>query len=194
MNKDLQYVRGLAAVFVLLAVTGCKEVDLAKGDISTIEEVSLQTVVESTAPDQDRVIVNGDTVLVQFVTRLADGKIVGRTEDGKALTVVAGEKSQMPGLETVITGMHVNETKNVRIAANDAFGSHNADLVRKFERSDIPSDIEPIPGMVLRLTNAEGRKIAAMVTKVEEQIVHVDLNHPLAGKDLFMSVKVVSVQ
>jgi len=194
MSKDLQCVRGLVAVLVLFTVTGCTGVDVPKGDMTTISGPSVQTVVESAAPTQGRSIVKGDTVLVQFVTRLADGKIVSRTEDGKALTIVAGQKSQMPGLETVVTGMHVNETKNVRITAQDAFGTHNADLVRKFERSAIPSDIEPVPGMILSLTNAEGQKIAAMVIAVEGQFIHVDLNHPLAGKDLFVSLKVLAVQ
>jgi FKBP-type peptidyl-prolyl cis-trans isomerase 2 len=194
MRENFLIVRGFVIVFLLLSATGCKTVDLSKTPVSQETVPSLQADSKKLELNQGQIVSSGNTVLVQFVARLANGKIVGRTEDGKALTVVAGERSQMPGLEMAVIGMHVNETKNVRIEAQNAFGIHNENLVRKFERAAIPSDIDPVPGMVLSLTNENGKNIAATVIKVEDDFVHVDLNHPLAGKDIFVSVKILAVQ
>lgn len=180
---------------LLFVLSGCKQAELQK------PERALEST-QTTATDKNREIANtaerivsdGDTVLVQYVARLADGTIISRTEDGKVLQLIIGERSAIPGLDQAIKGMRTQETKNLRLDTQSAYGEHNPQLMRTFERSDLPSDIDPVRGMVLKLTDADGRQIAGTVTAVEETRIDVDLNHPLAGKDIFLAVRIVAIQ
>jgi peptidylprolyl isomerase len=47
--------------------------------------------------------------------------------------------------------------------------------------------------MMLMMQAPTGQQIPAKITKVEDDKVTIDINHPLAGKDLTFSVKVVGV-
>ena len=48
------------------------------------------------------------------------------------------------------------------------------------------------PGAVLPLVNADGNRFQGLVLEVKENVVVIDLNHPLAGKDLHFKGKVVT--
>jgi peptidylprolyl isomerase len=184
------------ALGLLVLTCGCKQEQLQRQENSF---ESTQTLVShpadpASATDEERTVSEGDSVLVQYVARFADGTIVSRTEDGKVLQLIVGERSVIPGLDQAIKGMRVQETKNLRLDTHSAYGEYKPQLVRTFERSDLPPEIDPVAGMVLRLTDSEGRQIAGTVTTVEETSIGIDLNHPLAGKDLFLSVRVVAIQ
>jgi len=48
--------------------------------------------------------------------------------------------------------------------------------------------------MMLQFQTAEGQKVPVRVTEVKDESIVIDMNHPLAGKDLKFDLKVVSVE
>ena len=54
----------------------------------------------------------------------------------------------------------------------------------------IKGDKKPEIGMVLVMQTAQGQQIPAKIIKVDEKIVTIDLNHPLAGKKLIFKIKI----
>lgn len=185
----------ISIVGLFFVMSGCKQAVLQKPE-SALESTHAMATGQNreSARTDERRVSDGDTVLVQYVARLADGTIISRTEDEKVLQLIIGERSAIPGLDQAIKGMQTHETKNFRLDTRSAYGEYNPQLMRTFERSDLPADIEPVRGMVLKLTDADGRQIAGTVTTVEETRIDVDLNHPLAGKDLFLAVRIVAIQ
>ena len=50
------------------------------------------------------------------------------------------------------------------------------------------------PGAVLPLMNADGNRFQGLVLDVKDNTVEIDLNHPLAGKDLHFKGNVVTLR
>ena len=83
------------------------------------------------------------------------------------------------------------EEKTVTIEANDAYGEHREDLIRTFPK-DAERDKELQVGMIVFVTIDE-KQVPAQVLEVSENI-SLDFNHPLAGKDLTFTLKVLTIE
>mgnify|MGYP003530261866 FL=1 len=57
----------------------------------------------------------------------------------------------------------------------------------------IPADMKLEPGMQLTLQNQEGQPVPVVVTEVKEDVVILDANHFLAGKDIVFDVELVEI-
>jgi len=57
----------------------------------------------------------------------------------------------------------------------------------------LPENFKPEKGMVIRLQDQTGRAIPGTVTNITENNITIDLNHPLAGKELTFNIKVVGI-
>ncbi len=49
------------------------------------------------------------------------------------------------------------------------------------------------PGMELTLQNQHGHPVPVVVTEVKEDVIILDANHSLAGKDLVFDVELVEI-
>ena len=67
-------------------------------------------------------------------------------------------------------------------------------MIRDFPRTSFPEDFKPEKGMVIRLQNQMGRTIPGTIVGMTETSITVDLNHPLAGKNLIFDIKVGSIE
>jgi FKBP-type peptidyl-prolyl cis-trans isomerase SlyD len=61
-------------------------------------------------------------------------------------------------------------------------------------RDQFPADIPLKPGLEMELTLPDGERVYARVESVEGDIVHLNMNHPLAGKELHFEVKVIGLR
>ena len=106
---------------------------------------------------------------------------------------VIGQGMVIPGFEKGIVGMSVGETKKVSIACEDAYGPYKEDLVGTVDRSRIPENIELEIGIVLQMHSPDGSITNVTVKDINDEGVRLDLNHPLAGKDLIFEIKLMEV-
>ena len=86
--------------------------------------------------------------------------------------------------------MERNQEKQIKIEAKDAYGLPNPQYIKKILREQLPKDQEPQVGMVL-LIKLQGQQIPAKITQVTDKDITVDLNHPLAGKNLNFKIKLL---
>ncbi len=147
----------------------------------------------------------GDTVKVIFTAKLDDGTIVDSSdecgcidcdcedEESGPFAFTIGEEEVIPGLEQAMIGMQPGETKTVRLVADEAYGAYDEDLVMEVPRSEFPDTIHPEVGQTLELTSEEGEEFLVTVSEVNDQIVLLDANHPLAGKDLTYDIELVEI-
>ena len=86
------------------------------------------------------------------------------------------------------------EEKSVLVSAENAYGAVNPEAFKEVPRSSLPSELEIKEGMSLRAQTPEGKEVLVRVSDVKEDSIIINLNHPLAGKDLKFDVKVVSIE
>jgi FKBP-type peptidyl-prolyl cis-trans isomerase 2 len=70
----------------------------------------------------------------------------------------------------------------------------NPELKRPFPKDKIPSEQELKPGMALMFATPDGQQMPALILEVKEKEVILDLNHPLAGKNLTFEIEVLEIE
>jgi len=135
----------------------------------------------------------GDTVLIHYTGKLADGTVFETSVGREPLQMTLGESRVIPGFEATVLGMSPGETTSTTLAAQDAFGPHKQDLVVQFSRDRMPPDIDPQVGHRMELETETGQSIEARIVEVSPEIITVDANHPLAGKDVMLDLELVEI-
>jgi len=134
-----------------------------------------------------------DKVKVHYKGSLQDGTVFDSSEERQPLEFVIGHGTVIPGFEKGVIGMCEGDTKVISIEAEDAYGAYRDDLVGVIDRSRIPDDIDLEIGMVLQVRSPEGGVTNVTVSRITDTNVTLDLNHPLAGKELLFEVRLLEV-
>jgi FKBP-type peptidyl-prolyl cis-trans isomerase 2 len=121
---------------------------------------------------------------------LSDGTVVESNVDGDAFTYVQGGQQILPALEAELLGLAVDDTKQVTLAPEDAYGPVNPEAFQEIPIDQIPEDAR-IVGSIL---GAEGYDGPIRVHEVREETILLDFNNPLAGKTLTFDIRIVSLQ
>lgn len=135
----------------------------------------------------------GDTVKVHYTGKLEDGSVFDSSVSRDPLEVTLGEGKLIPGFEKAVVGLEVGDKTTANIVSADAYGERRDDLEVTIEREQLPEDIEPEVGMQLQLNQPNGQPVPVQITKVEEENIIIDANHPLAGKDLTFDIELVEI-
>ena len=135
--------------------------------------------------------------VVKFHYTLKDketGEILDSSQQyGEPLSILIGANNIIPGLERQMEGMEVGEKKTIEVKAEEAYGAKDENLVQKVPREYFQG-IELQKGMPLQAQTPEGQIINLIVVDFNDKEVIVDMNHPLAGKDLVFDVEIVDVR
>ena len=135
-----------------------------------------------------------DTVRVHYTGKLVDGQVFDSSREREPIEFTLGQGQLIPGFEKGLLDMKVNEQKTIKIPAEEAYGSPRPELVQEVDKSQLPEEIKPEPGMGLVSKSPDGREMNLVVTEVKEDSIVVDGNHPLAGKDLVFDLEVVEIK
>lgn len=135
-----------------------------------------------------------DTVKIHYTGKLSDGSVFDTSDGRDPLSFTLGSGQVIPGFDKGVVGMQVDEEKTIEIKAIDAYGDIRDELIHELPKSTVPSSIDPKVGMNLVSKTKDGKEIPLVVTKISDETITVDANHPLAGKDLTFKVKLVEIQ
>ncbi len=115
-------------------------------------------------------------------------------EDGKEPMVYlhGGYGNILPRIEEALDGQEAGYQATLALAAEDAFGLRDEDLMRTIPRSQFPPGVKV--GGQLEGQGSDGRKQVFNVAKIKGDTVILDANHPLAGKALRFNLKVTDVR
>lgn len=136
---------------------------------------------------------NGSKVKVHYTGTLDDGTVFDSSEQREPLEFTVGEGQVIRGFEDAVRDMSLNDEKTVTIKPQEAYGIRSKDLVMEIPRDKFPAEVNIEVGGRLVLKSPEGQNVPAVVSEVKKDIIVIDLNHPLAGKDLTFKIKVVGV-
>lgn len=139
----------------------------------------------------------GSHVTLHYRLSLADGADVINTFADKPATLLLGAGQLAPPLEDILLGLKVGHHSTFQLAAGDAFGSRNPELLQRVslatlrENSMIGEDFSP--GDLVEFNASGGGRYAGVLKEVGETSALFDFNHPLAGQALAFEVKIIGI-
>lgn len=133
----------------------------------------------------------GSKIKVHYTGTLNDGSVFDSSEGKQPLEFTIGENQVISGFENGVKNLKLNEEKTIKIDAKDAYGERDERMVVSVPRDKFPPQIEV--GGTLVLKGPNGERLPAAIKEVKEDIVLIDMNHPLAGNELNFKVKVVEI-
>jgi peptidylprolyl isomerase len=135
----------------------------------------------------------GDQVKVFYVGRLADGSVFDSSEGQAPLEFIVGRKEVIRGFDQAVLGMTPGEVKTLTLAAEQAYGPYQEDMVAEVQRADVPAQLKLVVGNHLELTREDGEPIVVKIIALDETKVTLDANHPLAGQDLTFEIRLLDI-
>lgn len=112
---------------------------------------------------------------------------------------ISGLSIALDSFESKILAMAEGEAFDFVLKVDEAYGPYEQDHVIELPKETFAIngrfDKDMVyPGAVLPLVNADGMRFQGLVLELKDNTVIIDLNHPLAGKDLHFKGQVVTMR
>jgi peptidylprolyl isomerase len=143
-----------------------------------------------------------DFVLVEYTVRVKDtGEVIETTSEEVAKSsgiyregdvygpklMIIGEGRYVRGFEEAVASSEVDEEKTVEVEPSKAYGDRDPNKVKILSLRELAKlNIVPEPGKAIEIGGAVG-----IVKSISGGRVVVDFNHPLSGKTLVFTYKIV---
>ncbi len=134
-------------------------------------------------------IETNDFVRVHYVVRLPNKLIYDFSFVNGPIIFKPGEGQFNLSIENIVKTMSPNEFKSIRINAHDAFGPYDPKLLIKMSKKYLPTNLNI--GQLLQIQHHNGHITSARIVDIRDEVVILDANHPLAGKDLLFDILVL---
>ena len=138
----------------------------------------------------------GDNLVVSMHYTLTDDEknVLDSSADSEPLAYLHGAGNIIPGLENALVGKVEGDAMKVRVEAEEAYGEPTPELIQEVDKAAFQG-VEIIEaGMSFETQSPEGDIQRIVVKEVQDDVVTIDANHPLAGLALTFDVEIVSVR
>ena len=125
----------------------------------------------------------------QYSLENGEEKFIEKTEDMKPMQLYTGCNMALPNFEEEIIKFEKDSDFKFTLTKEQAYGEHDVKSVLALDKETFSPngvfDAENIyKDAIIPLQNEEGQRFLGKVLEISEEKVTIDLNHPLAGKDL----------
>ena len=140
----------------------------------------------------EQTIRQGQLVGFTYFIRDNSGEIV-EYSDLPITYIHGGEHEIFPQIEAALDGKQLDDVVEIMIPHQDAFGKRDPELTFSDDLDNAPEDLRHV-GAEVDIETDDGESMHFRVTGIEDGMIIVDANHPLAGKDITFVVKVSEVR
>ncbi len=142
---------------------------------------------------EELTVQDGQVVSMSYVLHV-EGQIYDMSDDRQPFRFIQGAGQIIPGLESALYGLSVGERKVVTVAPADGYGEIDPDAFVDLPKRQFPATITLEPGVEVSLTDEHGHSVRARIDHINENSVTLDVNHPLAGKELQFDVQILAIR
>ncbi len=136
----------------------------------------------------------GTHVELHYKGSFIDGTQFDSSYDrGQTLAVQVGTGQLIKGFENALIGMTAGQTKSISLSPEDAYGLTNPEAFSTVQRDQFPTDYMFVEGQPVQGATEDGRPIFATISSFTETDVILDMNHPLAGKQLNFDIELTNI-
>ena len=133
-------------------------------------------------------------VAIDYTLTLESGQEIDKSPAGQPLGFITGTGQIIPGLEKALMGMGQGDKSKVVVEPEDAYGPVRDNLFQDIPKTQFPGDVDIKPGMAFEAQGPQGPFMITVSKVNDNDTVTVDLNHPMAGKQLHFDVEVIEVR
>jgi FKBP-type peptidyl-prolyl cis-trans isomerase SlyD len=136
--------------------------------------------------------IDKDTVVtLKYKVAEATGKLIEASKD-PMVYLHGGYENTLPKIEAALQGREPGYQVTLDLQPEDAFGQRDESLVRTIPKSEFPPGVKVGGQLEGRTDNGEPHVFHVM--KIKGDTVHLDGNHPLAGRPLRFTLHVTGVR
>lgn len=136
----------------------------------------------------------GTQVTLHFSLTLENGDTIDSNFGAEAPTFVFGDGNLMEGFEEVLVGLQAGDKKAFTIPPEKGFGQPNPGNIQNVNRASFDDDMTLSEGLVVTFADPSGGEIHGVVKSFNDDVVEVDFNHPLSGRNIIFKVEILDVQ
>lgn len=137
-------------------------------------------------------IAEGARVTIHYKLTV-DGILIDNSEGREPLTYTQGQGQIVAGLERHLAGLSAGDRTRVEVPSKDAYGPLREDAVQMLPKQAFEDPDTLVVGRMIQGKTLEGQAFSATIRSIKGDEVTLDLNHPLAGKDLLFEIEIVKV-
>jgi len=135
-----------------------------------------------------------DSVVTIHYTLTDDaGETIDSSRSGEPIAYLHGHGNLVAGLERELEGKNTGDKVSVSVTPTDGYGDYDKQLVQQVPRRALQGIAKVTVGMRLHAQTPQGPR-AVIVTRLVGDMVTIDANHPLAGKNLNFDVEITDVR
>lgn len=138
-------------------------------------------------------IAKNKVVSIDYTLKDETGAVIDSSKDSSPLEYVHGTGKIISGLEALLEGKSEGDSFSAVIEPKDGYGEYDKSLLIEVPRKNFDEGTEIKEGMKFQASSPGGPSVVT-VKKVTDDVITIDANHELAGKQLHFDVKVVSVR
>lgn len=136
----------------------------------------------------------GNLVRVDFMAWLADGSLFDSSIYDEPLEFIAGEQSVIPGINHLVIGMSIGESRTQLLPPDLAFGPYHSELCYRVKRSWLKAQhIMPVVGLEVAILKNDRTVTHMIITELDGEQVTLDANHRLAGKSIMVQLDLLEI-
>lgn len=134
--------------------------------------------------------------VVKIAYRITDasGRLLEERTPENAYEYIQGGGQIVAPVERALHGRTAGFSTEVSCTPRDAYGEYDPSLVAEIPRAKFPAGGAVEVGMKFNTLGPGGNNVIVRVIEVDDAVVTVDGNHPLAGLDLIFDVRVLDVR
>ena len=139
-------------------------------------------------------IQNNNAVSFHYTLTDDDGIRIDSSEGQEPLGYLHGAGNIIPGLEKALEGKTTGDSLTVAVTAAEGYGEVQKELIQEVPREAFQGIDNIELGMQFEAQTGQGGSVPVTVIAVTDDLVTVDGNHPLAGKNLNFDVTIEAVR
>lgn len=136
----------------------------------------------------------GTRVTLAYSLKTDRGDVLEERTPENPFVFEYGKGQTLPAIEAVIRGKTEGFESSLGVAAKEAYGEFDDELVATVALSTFPKPDEVQVGMKYSTRGPLGEELTVRVVEIDDENATVDGNHPLAGVDIEIDLRILEIE
>lgn len=120
------------------------------------------------------------------------GKVLSTTYNHDVLTYHPKKDALLHGLTKGLEDLQPGQKREICLNAPDAYGYYDPEKIILYPRNKLQKDIAV--GQMIHITGKSGTIYMYKIIQLQNDLVTLDGNHPLAGQDLVFEIEAIAAR